>query len=180
MTRYVALLRAVNVGGRNLIAMGDLRALLESIGYSNVRTLLQSGNVVFESTDAAGSSLERRLETETDKAFKASVAYCVRTAAEWKGVVARNPFPREAKRDPARLVLVCLKAAPSREQLTALRAAVRGPETVEMVGRELYAVYPNGQGTSKLTNAVIESKLQTRGTARNWNTVLKLAALAGD
>jgi uncharacterized protein (DUF1697 family) len=179
VTTYIGLLRAINVGGRNRIAMADLRVLLESLGYAGVQTLLQSGNVVFATRARSRAVLERGLEDETEKACGARVDYCVRTAAEWRAIVASNPYPKEAKRDPAHLVVMCLKARPSREQLAALRAAVRGPETVELVGHELYGVYPAGIGTSKLTNTLIESKLQTRGTARNWNTVLKLAALAG-
>lgn len=178
MTTYIALLRAINVGGRNLISMTELRGLLESLGYAEVQTLLQSGNVVFGARALAGAALERRLEGEIEKAFKRTVDICVRTASEWSDLIARNPFPREAERDPARMVVMCLKTAPKRERLEVLRAAIRGPEIVQLVGRELYAVYPNGQGTSKLTNALIESKLEARGTARNWNTALKLAALA--
>ena len=179
VTTYIGLLRAINVGGRNRIAMADLRALLESLGYSGVQTLLQSGNVVFKTRAASSAVLERDLQDETEKACGVRVDYFLRTAAEWKGIVASNPHPKEAKCDPARVVVLCLKGAPSPSHLSALRTAIRGPETVELRGRELYAVYPDGQGTSKLTNALIESKLQTRGTARNWNTVLKLAALAG-
>ncbi len=180
MTTYIGLLRAINVGGRNRLAMSDLRTFLESLGHSKVQTLLQSGNVVFEAKPTTSrTALERRLEAETKKVFKLDVSYCVRTVAEWEAIVSRNPFLREAKRDPARLVVMCLKAEPSSAQLMALRAAIRGPETVELDGGQLYAFYPAGQGASKLVNALIESKLQTRGTARNWNTVLKLAALAG-
>lgn len=178
MTTYIALLRAINVGGRNLVSMCDLRALFESLGYSDVQTLLQSGNVVFKAK-AGSAALERGLEQQTERRFRFPVAYFVRSAAEWEAIITRNPFPREAKKEPSHFVAMCLKDSPSSEQVDALRAAIRGPETVEVAGRELYAVYPNGQGSSKLTNTLIESKLQTRGTARNWNTVLKLAALAG-
>lgn len=177
MTTNIALLRAINVGGRNLIPMAELRVLFESLGYTKVRTLLQSGNVVFEAKEK-GAALERELEQHTEKRFKIQVDYFVRGATAWDSMIKRNPFPREAKSDPARFVAMCLKDSPSAEQVDALRAAIRGPETIELRGRELYAVYPAGQGTSKLTNALIEAKLQTRGTARNWNTVLKLAALA--
>jgi uncharacterized protein (DUF1697 family) len=178
LTTYIGLLRAINVGGRSL-AMAKLRALFETLGYSEVQTLLQSGNVVFATRTGRGAALERVLEEQTEKAFGMGFDYCVRTAAEWKAIIRDNPFPTDAKHDPARLVVVCLKTAPTRPQLTTLRAAIRGPERVELVGRQLYAVYPTGQGNSKLTNALIESKLRTRGTARNWNTVLKLASLIG-
>jgi uncharacterized protein (DUF1697 family) len=177
MHTHIALLRAINVGGRNLIPMADLRAMIESVGHESVQTLLQSGNVVFKAK-AGSAALERALEQQTEKRFRFHVDYFVRSAAEWETIIRRNPFPREAKRDPARFVAVCLKDSPSAEQIAALRAAIRGPEVFEADGRQLYAVYPNGQGTSKFTTALIESRLATRGTARNWNTVLKLAALA--
>jgi uncharacterized protein (DUF1697 family) len=94
--------------------------------------------------------------------------------------VARNPFPAEAERDPAHLTVVFLKDAPKAKAVEALAAAIRGREVIQADGRHLYAYYPDGVGRSKLTHALIESKLGTRGTARNWNTVLKLAQLCGD
>jgi uncharacterized protein (DUF1697 family) len=102
----------------------------------------------------------------------------VRSADEWADIVAKNPFADEARRDPAHLVVVALKTKPGASALAALQAAVSGPELIRAHGRELYVRYPAGQGRSKLTNAVIEKKLATRGTARNWNTALKLDALA--
>src|SRR5215471_12112136 len=109
--------------------MTDLRTLLESLGYAAVRTLLQSGNVVFETRAGNSAALERVLEDETEKGCSLRVNYCVRSAAEWRAIIAANPYPKEARNDPARLVVMCLKAAPSRPQLTALRTAIRGPET---------------------------------------------------
>jgi uncharacterized protein (DUF1697 family) len=102
----------------------------------------------------------------------------VRTPNEWQAIVARNPFPEEAKRDPSHLVLMCLKSAPQAADLKALQAAIKGPESVRADGKQLYIVYPGGIGTSKLTNALVERILETRGTGRNWNTVIKLASLS--
>jgi uncharacterized protein (DUF1697 family) len=177
LTVHVALLRALNVGGRTL-AMADLKAMLADIGLGSARTLLQSGNVVFKSAGKSGAALETFLEKETAKRLKLEADYLVRTAAEWKSIIAANPFPREAKDDPAHLVVMPLKAAPTRAHVAALEAAIKGREYVRAKGRELYMVYPDGIGRSKLTIAVIEKALVTRGTARNWNTVLKLQALA--
>ena len=101
----------------------------------------------------------------------------VRSAAEWDDAVAQNPLRGEAKRDPAHLVAMVLKEAPSGTAVKALQAAIVGREVVRAGGKQLYITYPDGQGRSKLTNAVIEKHLGTRGTARNWNTVLRLAAL---
>lgn len=180
MSMHVALLRAINVGGRNKVAMSDLRDLLESLGFAGARSLLQSGNLVFPSDRLTGAALERRLEVETAKRFNLSVDFLCRTGKEWETIVAHNPFPEAAEHDPSHLVVVFLKSAPPATDVKALQAAIVGPEVVRCDGKQLYAVYPAGIGESKLTNALIEKKLGTRGTARNWNTILKLAALVRD
>ena len=109
MTTNVALLRAVNVAGKNMVAMADLRRMLEELGFTDVKSLLQSGNLVFRSNRLAGSALESKLEAETAKRLKVSCDYFVRTAEEWAKVVALNPFPEEAERDPGHLVVMFLK-----------------------------------------------------------------------
>lgn len=180
MTVHIALLRGINVGGNKMVAMADLRALVASLGFSDVRTLLQSGNVVFRSQGKAAARLETLLETEVEKRFGLETSFIVRTAAEWDDAIAKNPFPAEAESDPARLVVMFLKAAPDAAAVKALQAAIKGRETVRADGRQAYLVYPDGQGSSKLTINVIEKHLGSRGTARNWNTVRKLAALGSE
>lgn len=177
MTVHIALLRAVNVGGRKLI-MTDLKAMFEALHFQSARTLLQSGNVVFESRAQEGTALETLLEKETEKRLKIGTDYLVRSRAEWRAVVAANPFPKAAMADPAHLVAMPLKSAPGKTDVSSLAAQIKGRETVGAVGQTLYIVYPDGIGTSKLTIGVIEKALATRGTARNWNTVLKLLAAA--
>jgi uncharacterized protein (DUF1697 family) len=179
MPMHVALFRGINVGGHKMVSMADLRVLLDGLKLTEVRTLLQSGNAVFQSDGLRGSALERLLEEQIEKRFEQTVTCLVRTAAEWKAIVAGNPFLKEARDDPGHLVVMCLKKAPKEEDVESLRRAITGPETLRAKEKQLYIVYPAGQGTSKLTNALIERKLGTSGTARNWNTVLKLAALAG-
>lgn len=175
-TTCVALLRGVNVGGRTTLAMSELRGLLTTLGLGNPRTLLQSGNAVFTTTKTA-ASIEAMLEREIRARLHFETDFFVRTAAEWIDAVGRNPYPAEAASDPARLVMVSLRHEPSAAAVTTLAAAIKGPERVRAAGRQLYIVYPDGQGRSKLTGAMIEKLLETRGTARNWNTVLKLQAL---
>ena len=104
-------------------------------------------------------------------------AFIVRTAGEWTEIVAANPFRSMARDDPGHLVVMALKYEPDAARLRELEAWIPGPEKIAAAGRELYITYPDGMGTSKLTGAVIERRLGTRGTARNWNTVTKLAAL---
>lgn len=177
MPSYIALLRGINVGGHNLIAMSDLRALCESLGFTGVRTLLQSGNLVFEGKKQSPATLEPLLETETKKRLKASPDYLIRTAEELQSLIDRNPFPKEAKTDPSHLLVVFLKDALAAKSVKALQAAIKGPEIVHADGRHLYAVYPAGIGRSKLTNTLIEKTLATRATARNWNTIIKLSSM---
>lgn len=173
----VALLRGINVGGHNRIAMSDLRELFSGLGLTRVTTLLQSGNVVFESPRITGSELERLLEKETAERLGVSADYIVRSASGWVKIVSANPFPDEAKEDPGHLVVMCLKSVIDGKKLDALQSSIRGSEIVRGQGKQLYIVYPDGIGRSKLTNVLIERELGIRGTARNWNTVLKLAAL---
>ena len=177
MTIHIALLRGINVGGHKRVAMSDLRDLLSQLGFMDARSLLQSGNLVFRSNARTGVNLERLLEAEAEKRLELRTDFLVRSAEEWKAVVARNPFPDEAERDPAHLLVMFLKDAPDGKNVEALQAAITGPEIVRAVGRQAYIVYPSGIGRSRLTSTLIEKKLATRGTGRNWNTVLKLGAL---
>jgi uncharacterized protein (DUF1697 family) len=178
MTRVVALLRAVNVGGTGKVAMPDLCKLLTGLGYTGVKSLMQSGNVIFACDGPAGAALETALEAAVAKKLGVSTDFFVRTAREWDKIVAGNPYPDAAREDPSHLVVMTFKSAPAAKNVAALQAAIAGSETVRVAGKQAYMVYPDGIGTSKLTNAVIERKLGMTGTARNWNTVLKLAAAA--
>jgi uncharacterized protein (DUF1697 family) len=173
----LALLRGINVGGRNRVAMSDLRDLFGALGFAGAKSLLQSGNLIFESGQGTGAELERLLEVETARRLGVTADYLVRTADEWKAVVAGNPLPVEAERDPGHLVVVFLKTAPQAEDVQALQAATEGPESIRASGKHLYVVYPAGIGRSKLTGTLMERKLGVRGTARNWSTVLKQAGL---
>jgi uncharacterized protein (DUF1697 family) len=178
MTRHIGLLRAINVGGNNLIPMADLRELLEEVGFAGARTILQSGNVVFEAGKRKADALEALLETHTKRRFGADVDWIVRTADEWDAMIDANPLPEEAAQDPSHCLVHCLKRTPTATQVKALVSAIPGREIVRAKGRHLYIVYPDGIGKSKLNMTLIERKLGCSGTARNWNTVLKLQALA--
>ena len=177
---HIALLRAVNVGGKNLVSMAALKAMIEDLGFAGARSLLQSGNLIFDAGRRKADALELLLEKETDKRFGARPDYFVRDGAEWSEVLTHNPFSREAKTDPSRLHVLTLKVAPSAAQVNALRAAIKGPETVKTWTRHAYIYYPDGAGNSKLTPRIIETKLETRATDRNWNTALKLQAAVED
>lgn len=176
MTARIALLRAINVGGRGKVAMADIRSLFADLGYENVRTVLQTGNVIFDAK--AGVATEAKLEKALEEQLGLKTDVMLRSAKDWDAILAANPYPDAAKASPNHLILMPLKAAPSQGTLEGLRAAIKGHETVELDSSQLYITYPDGIGRSKLTNELIEKKLGTRGTARNWNTVLKIAEAA--
>jgi uncharacterized protein (DUF1697 family) len=175
---FLALIRGINVGGHKMIAMADLRDLLTKLGFDDARSILQSGNLIFQARKRTTAQLESLLEKETEKRLGLETTFFVRTPAEWKTVIAQNPFRKEAQRDPGHLLVLFLKDVPDETRVDALRAAIVGREVVQTKGKHAYVVYPDGVGRSRLTNALIEKKLGTRATGRNWNTVLKLGALA--
>jgi uncharacterized protein (DUF1697 family) len=179
MPTYVALLRAINVGVANRLKMADLREALDGLDLESVRTLLQSGNVVFSSTSRSAAKLEARLEERVREKLGLDSDCFVRSSADWRELVRANPFPREAKREPSKLLAIALKKRPTAAAVSALQSSIEGPERLRAHGRQLYAFYPNGTAKSRLTIARIESALQTRATGRGWNTVLKLEETAG-
>lgn len=178
MPTYISVLRAINLGPHNRIAMADLRAMLAKVGCEDPKTLIVSGNVVFRNVSASCDKIEKMLEAASTKHLGVTTDYFVRSAKEWNAIIADNPFPKEAKADPGHLLMMCLRDAPTAAQVKALLASITGPERVAVKGKHAYFVYPDGVGNSKLTIAKIEKALGTRGTARNWNTVLKLGELA--
>jgi uncharacterized protein (DUF1697 family) len=174
---YVALLRGVNLGSRNKVSMPDLRRLVSDLGYGDVETYLQSGNVVFtaaDGTDAVAAAVERALADE----LELRVAVLVRTKAELRRVVADNPFAG-SQSDPKKLLVTFLAETPSRSAVRALDPAEHAPDEFHLRRREVYLHCPNGYGRTKLSNAFFERRLNVVGTNRNWRTVTALAELAG-
>jgi len=178
MTIQIALLRAINVGGRSAVAMSDLREFISELGFKDARSLLQSGNLVFDAGRRTGPTLERLLEREAAKRLDLKTDFFVRNAKELDAIVAKNPFRKEARDDPGHLVVMFLKQAPDAEAVEALRAAIKGREVIRAAGRQMYIVYLDGIGRSRLTNAVIEGKLGTRArdaigipcsSSRSWH-----------
>ncbi len=178
MAVLVALLRGVNVGGRGMVGMAALRDLFTELGLAPVRTVLQSGNVVFEASRAKPLTLTRTLEAAIEKSVAARITVVIRSPDELKDALARNPFTDEARNDPSHLLVMFLDLKPEKAALARLIEAHRGPEKLALDGTELFLTYPEGIGTSKLTGTMIEKHLGVRGTARNWRTVAKLIEAA--
>jgi len=177
MPTYIALLRAVNVGGTGKLPMADFRKLLAQLGFHNVETYIQSGNAVF---DAPGSSsvITKSVSAALAKYMGKPVPVLVRTRDELAGVLAANPFTAEAEADGARVHAVFLSAHPAKDSATGLdRIVSQYParrDRYRLAGDTLYLYLPDGAGESKFTAAALDRILGVTATARNWNTVLKL------
>jgi uncharacterized protein (DUF1697 family) len=173
----VALLRGINLGAKRRVAMADLRALLQDAGFENVRTHLQSGNVVLE-PQAAPDDTARTIEALIADRFGFDVDVIVRTAAELADVVANGPFA-DVETDGSRHHVIFLPSEPDAAALAELAERDFGPDRYAARGREIYAWCPNGMRDSQLMRALADPRLAPTATVRNWNTVTKLLALAG-
>jgi uncharacterized protein (DUF1697 family) len=176
MAILVALFRAINVGGNAKVSMAALKELHESLGLTKVATYLQTGNVVFDSPDPAldPDQLAARLSREFEKKFGFPTTVMVRTGAELAEIFNKNPFRDQPQKLPKWIVVLFLTDPPTESAIADLLKSYTGPEEIQVMGREIYVYYTNGIGTSKLSNNLIEKKLKTSGTGRNWNTVTKL------
>jgi uncharacterized protein (DUF1697 family) len=178
MSTMISMLRGVNVGGHHKIKMTELRALYESLGYSNVRTYIQSGNVLFETTESGDERLSKKIGAAIEKKFGFCPEVIVRTVDEMRSVVKRNPF---AKQDfePGKLAVFFLARDPGKAARDAVARIEAHPEVIKPVGSEIYIYFPDGQGRSKLKFNLIEKAInKVAWTARNWNTVEKLLEMS--
>jgi uncharacterized protein (DUF1697 family) len=176
MARHIAFLRGINLAGKRRVSMEKLRTTLVEAGYTDVKTLLQSGNVVLTST-AKPAKLERDLAKTLREAFGFDISVVVRTRKELADVVASDPFGADAD-DPRRYQVSFLSAKPKPARVTELEGAAVAPERVAVRGREVYAWHPGGVGRSELAKLITERRLGVEVTARNWRTVTKLLELA--
>jgi len=178
MPVIVSLHRAVNVTGYNKVKMDALRALYESLGLRGAQTYIQSGNVVFRSDAKDLARLQKRIEDAIEKSFGFRTGVMLRSSAELKDIIRRNPFAKRSGIAPNKLLVSFLTSEPGPESKERIAQIKVGPEELHLDGRELYIYYGGGIGTSKLTPAVLERALKISGTGRNWNTVTKLLEMA--
>jgi uncharacterized protein (DUF1697 family) len=177
MTGFVSLLRGINVGGNRKIRMDDLKELYASLGFKDVIPYIQSGNVVFHSDDTDVTQLRRHIEDGIEKKFGFHVEVIIRTSAELSEIIHKNPFQGQESKESKWVVVLFLAARPDNSAQEDLLKSYVGPEELFILGKEMYIYYTNGIGRSKLSLSLIEKKLKTVGTARNWNTILQLQKL---
>jgi uncharacterized protein (DUF1697 family) len=178
MAAIISLLRAVNVTGYNKVKMDALRELYESLGLRGAQTYIQSGNVVFKTDAKDLVRLQKRIEDAIERSYGFRPGVVLRSSAEFKDVIRRNPFAKRSGIEPNRLVVSFLTGEPHAESKQRIAQIKVGPEELVLDGRELYIYYGGGIGSSRLTPAVIERALKVPGTARNWNTITKLLEMA--
>jgi len=179
MTMRIALLRGVNVGGNRKVAMADLKAMIEALGFTDVKTLLASGNVVFEAGDRTDAELEALLEAEADKQLGLATRFIVRGPKAWRAMMDANPMADEAEREPSRFLVNVARETVTPDMLAMIRAVATPGEKVEAVDRCVYVFFGDGIADSKAALVFGKPSLGLTATGRNWNTVRKIAELIG-
>lgn len=177
MTTYIALLRGINVGGNKIIKMQDLKTTFQSLGFHNVRTYIQSGNVLFESDEESESLLSGVIERQIKEIFGFDVSVMIRTLAEMEQTIANNPFHLSEPEDFKRWYVSFLPAEPSAEARDKLRIYENGPDKIRFIGREMYVLYDVSVSQSPLFKVPFDKILGMSVTARNWNTANKLVTM---
>jgi uncharacterized protein (DUF1697 family) len=175
---YIALLRGINVGGRNRLPMAALRSLAADLGYIDVRSYVQSGNLVFRAA-AEPPELAARLERAVEHHCGVSVPVIIREARDWATYLATNPFPGASEREPSLVMLALSKVSPREGATEQLRARATQGERVLQAGDALWIHYPRGAGKSKLSPGLLDRTVGSAVTTRNWRTVREIAAMAG-
>ena len=178
MPVIISMLRAVNLAAHNRIAMEALRDVYASLKLLDVRTYVQSGNVLFKTEEREIDTLVKKIQDAVERRFKLRPDVIVRTSAELRGVVARNPFARRRGIEPSKLLVTFLASDPGEAAREQIRKLKTDPEEVRIDGRELYIYFPDGMARPKLSLVTMEKILKTSGTGRNWNSVTKMLEIA--
>ena len=176
MPTYVALLRSVNVAGYGRMAMADLQQSFRTLGYQDVSTFIQTGNVLFTTVKKSPAKLVADIEGQLAHDFGSSPAVILRTPAELQSVLGTSPFPGKGA-DPSRHHVTFMATAPDPDRLAEFTPPSSGQDELVIVRREIYVHTPNGYAETKLTGSLLERRLGVVTTTRNWNTVSKLCAL---
>lgn len=180
MPIYLALLRGINVSGKKIIKMEDLRKLMGDAGYTNVKTYIQSGNIVFESTEKSKIKIAKAIEKLIESNYGFDVTVFITDKGSLEKAIDGNPFADGRKEEQAglkKLYVTFLSEVPSAENMGKLRLTPIGDDLIELIEDILYFKLESKASDSKLSNNLIESKLKVKATTRNWNTSLKLLTM---
>jgi len=179
MPVFISFLRGVNMTGHNKMKMADLSTLYSEMGFKNVRTFIQSGNVVFTTGgDYTVPSLSKMIESSVNKGFGYDVPVFIRTIKDLESLTALNPYLKEEYFDPSKMAVLFLKENASAEQMDRVINIDYPPDKFKVSGSEIFIYCPNGFGKTKLNTNFFEKKMGVTGTARNWNTILAIMEMA--
>lgn len=178
MEKYIAILRGINVSGKNIIKMKDLKSELDNLGFNNVITYIQSGNIVFEHEKIATNQLTAEIKQTIAKKFKLDVPVMVFEAKQWGEILKNNTFLAEEDIDVTKLHVTFLSCPPSSIYSSQIKLDHYLPDQLIITNEAIYLYCPNGYGKTKLTNNFFESKLKITATTRNWKTANKLLELS--
>ena len=175
MPAWISILRGINVGGQKKIRMADLKALYEQLGFLEVTTYIQSGNIIFRTEDhKQGLALSEKIEKAIEEKYHFVVPVIIRTSDEMLSILSSNPFLKENNINREKLHVTFLDKEPSSENVTIIKKTGFPPDRFHISGKEVYLYCPNSYGVTKLSNTFFEKKLLVKATTRNWNTVVKL------
>ncbi|QMU30927.1 DUF1697 domain-containing protein [Adhaeribacter radiodurans] len=177
MQTYIALLRGINVSGQKMMKMPELLALFQSLNLKNVKTYVQSGNVVFQTEKQGATNLEEQIARAITEKFQFSVPVLVKDQTEWERVLQNNPFIINQDEDTSKLHVTLLASEPTPDRVAKINPALYLPDEFRIVKNTIYLSCPNGYGRTKLHNNFFESKLKVNATTRNWKTMQALMNL---
>lgn len=181
MKIYISMLRGINVSGSNKVRMTDLKLLYEELGFNEVITYIQSGNVIFKSSlKTTDLILTNKIEHAITDKFKLNVPVIIRSINELKNIISSNPFLKENDINIEKLHVTFLAQKPQGETVEKIKVSDYLPDKFNLIEKEIYLYCPNGYGNTKLTNTFFENKLKVKATTRNWRTTNKLLELAND
>lgn len=174
--KYIALLRGINVGGKNKIKMIDLKKIFELLGFKNVKTYIQSGNVMFDCDSHDEVTLATQIENKIGETFKILVKVIIRSEGELRNIITNNPFIKVPDIELDKLYVTFMSDNPVQTSISFLDARKGENEKFTIISRQVYLYFPNGYGKAKLNNTFIEKKLKIVATTRNWKTINNIVA----
>ena len=178
LTTYISILRGINVSGQKIIKMEALREMYSALGFKNVQTYIQSGNVFFQEEKTEKEKLKKRIAEKISEVFGFDVSMLILEIDELRKIIQANPFPAKENKETSRMYVTFLSSKPSKENMEKINEDMFFPEEFVIINKAIYLYFPEGYGNTKLSNNFFENKLKVTATTRNWKTTLELMSIA--
>lgn len=178
MTTYISILRGINVSGHRMIKMDALKKMCADLNFTNIRTYIQSGNIIFQSKMTDTEKISKTIKTNIEKVFRFDVPVITLTQKELENVINSNPFSNDKSKDPAFFHITFLSDKPAKQNTEQLKPTDLKNDKYEIIDKAIYLYCPDSYSNSKLTNSFLEAKLKVAATTRNWKTTNELFKIA--